>query len=85
MDPLFGVVLADLGGQNLRCRERLAGRPSFESASLCVQFIFQQDEEYCNGWAGPSTHLQFVPARVLSFFRDDDLAISKEDPAAAAA
>ena len=35
--------------------------------------------------AGPSTHLQFVPARVLSFFRYDGLAISKEDPAAAAA
>ena len=25
MDPLFGVVLADLDGQNLRFRERLAG------------------------------------------------------------
>ena len=34
MDPLFGVVLADLVGQNLRFRERLTG-PSFESASLC--------------------------------------------------
>ena len=45
MDPLFGVVLADLDGQSLRFR------PSFESASLCVQFLFQQDEEYYNGWA----------------------------------
>ena len=45
MDPLFGVVLADLDGQNLRFW------PSFESVSLCVQFLFQQDEEHYNGWA----------------------------------
>ena len=29
--------------------------------------------------SGPSTHLQFVPARVLSSFRYDGLAIGKED------
>ena len=32
--------------------------------------------------SGPSTHLQFVPARVLSSFRYDGLAIGKEDQAA---
>ena len=29
--------------------------------------------------SGPSTHLQFVPARVLSSFRYDGLAIGKEE------
>ena len=45
MAPLFGVVLADLDGQNLRFCERLAhGRRLHASASpLCS---FQQDEEY---------------------------------------
>ena len=35
--------------------------------------------------SGPSTHLQFAPARVLSSFRYDGLAIGKEDQAAATA
>ena len=44
-------------------------RPSLESASLCVQFYFSRMRNII--MAGPSTHLQFVPARVLSFFRYD--------------
>ena len=68
MDPLFGVVLADLDGQNLRFRERLTGHRLNLRVCVC-SFYFSRMRNII--MAGPSTHLQFVPARVLSFFRYD--------------
>ena len=73
MDPLFGVVvtvLADLDGQNLRFRDRLASHRL--NLRVCVfSFLFQQDEEYYNGWALNSLTVCIGIARVLSFFRYD--------------
>ena len=66
MDPLFGVVLADLAGQNLRFRERLDGHRLNLRVCVC-SFYFSRMRNII--MAGPST--QFVPARVLSFFRYD--------------
>ena len=68
MDPLFGVVLADLDGQNLRFRKRLAGHRLNLRVCVC-SFYFSRMRNII--MAGPSTHLQFAPARVLSIFRYD--------------
>ena len=68
MDAPFGVVLADLDGQNLRFRERLAGHRLNLRVCVC-SFYFSRMRNII--MAGPSTHLQFVSARVLSFFRYD--------------
>ena len=51
MDPLFGVVLADLDGQNLRFRERLAGHRLNLRVCVC-SFCFSRMRNII--MAGPS-------------------------------
>ena len=65
MDPLFGVVLADLVGQNLRFRERLAGHRLNLRVCVCSCYFSRMRNIIM---AGPSTQLQFVQQECLVSF-----------------